>query len=286
MKQTSCIKGNLLILETAFLWSFLGILTKSVTCGAMTVIFVTSLLALGVMMVIYRDQPLRLNRMTLVTGLVTALTHMTFLIANKYTTVSNAIVLQYCSPVFVALYYRFFQKRRLRLPQLAAIFLCFAGLVIFFFDQLGSGNMTGNVLALLSGVLFAGQFYLSALPGNDPVSAGKISHLFCLLTGAACVIPSICKIPAAGWGLGPEQFLPLMAAGILCNGLANVTYASGIRITTALSANMIAMTEVIMAPLWSFLLFHETFGAQAAVGAGLMVGAITYETWYEGSRSS
>lgn len=58
-------------------------------------------------------------------------------------------------------------------------------------------------------------------------------------------------------------------------------YAEGIQRTTALNANLIAMSEVIMAPLWSFVIFHEALGGMAALGAGLMIVAILYETWFE-----
>ncbi len=61
-------------------------------------------------------------------------------------------------------------------------------------------------------------------------------------------------------------------------------YARGICYTTALNANLIAMSEVLMAPLWALLLFGETVGAWAALGAGLMIVSILYETWFE-SRS-
>ena len=51
--------------------------------------------------------------------------------------------------------------------------------------------------------------------------------------------------------------------------------------TTELNANLIASSEIFMAPIWSYLIFHETIGKWAAVGAVLMVGAILYETLFE-----
>ena len=72
----------------------------------------------------------------------------------------------------------------------------------------------------------------------------------------------------------PLVFL-VLAAGLLCTGIPAVTYTIGIQMTTALNANLIAMSEVIMAPLWAFLLFQETIGSWLA--AILMVAAILYE---------
>ena len=76
--------------------------------------------------------------------------------------------------------------------------------------------------------------------------------------------------PGVCWG-EPQSYLVSM-------------YARGICYTTALNANLIAMSEVLMAPLWALLLFGETVGAWAALGAGLMIVSILYETWFE-SRS-
>lgn len=110
--------GNILILETAFLWSFLGIVTKMVTYHGMTVTAVISLVAMLTLRVCNRGSAIRWNRQILLTALATAGQTICFFLANKYTTVANTIVLQYCSPIFVLFYYRIFQKRRLKCQQI------------------------------------------------------------------------------------------------------------------------------------------------------------------------
>ena len=210
--------------------------------------------------------------------MVMAAMNITFLLANKYTTVANAIVLQYSSPIFVVLYYRIFQHKRLKKVQMGTVAVCFVGLLIFFAGQLGSGNLYGNLLALTSGVLFAGSFYLNALPDNEPVGTNFLSNAICTIAGLGYTF--FCVEQA----FEIQQTALLVMAGIFCSGIAAVMYARGIRYTTALNANLIAMSEVLMAPLWALLLFGETVGAWAALGAGLMIVSILYETWFE-SRS-
>lgn len=275
MEQKNRKRGNRLILLTAFFWSFSGIATKVSPCHAMTVSGIMYLMSFLTMSLVHRKRKIVWNTLTVLTGTITALTSITFFIANKYTTVANAIVLQYCSPIFVVLYYRVFQHKRLKAFQLLAIASCFSGLLIFFSSQLGSGNMLGNVLALISGVLFGGAFYLNAKPENDPVATSRIGSLLCTVSGLAytlCFARQVCT---------PGSILFLVITGTFINGFSAVTYAKGIQMTTALNANMIAMTEVLMAPLWSFLLFGENFGKQAGLGAALMIVSILFETWYE-----
>lgn len=79
--------GNILILETAFLWSFLGIATKMVTYHGMTVTAVISLVAMLTLRVCNRGSAIRWNRQILLTALATAGQTICFFLANKYTTV-------------------------------------------------------------------------------------------------------------------------------------------------------------------------------------------------------
>lgn len=275
MKNNMKCKGDLLILGTAFLWSFLGIVTKIVPYHGMTVAGLTSLMASLLLLAVYGKKALMLNRLTFFTAIVTAFMNLTFLLANKHTTVANAIVLQYSSPIFVVLYYRIFQHRKLKKVQMGTVAVCLIGLLIFFSGQLTGGNMPGNLLALTSGILFAGSFYLNALPDNNPTASQFLSNVICTVIGLGYTF--FCTKQSYEF----SQTAFLLASGILCNGLAAVMYSRGICYTTALNANLIAMSEVLMAPLWAFLLFGETLGTLAALGAGLMLLAILYETWFE-----
>lgn len=277
VKNSGQIKGNLLILGTAFLWSFVGIITKAVSYHALTVTGISSIMAVFVLLVYNRKHAWRMTPLAVWTGIVIAVMHICFMVANKHTTVTNAIVLQYSSPIFVVLYYRIFQKRKLKRQQLAAVGVCFLALVLFFSGELTFQNMFGNALAVLSGICFAGEFYLCAKPENDAVLAHVLSHIICIV---------VC-LSYTGLFVSQEydwrQTGLVLLSGVLCIGLAGVTYTIGCRMTTALNANLIAMSEVIMAPLWAFLLFRERVGSWPA--AVLMIAAIVYEIWFEAKEA-
>lgn len=277
MKNSLRFRGNLLILGTAFLWSFVGIITKAVSYHAMTVTGIASIMAVLVLLVYNRRHSWHITPLAVGTGVVIAVMHICFMVANKHTTVTNAIVLQYSSPIFVVLYYRIFQKRKLKKQQLLAVGACFIAMVLFFSGELTTRNMFGNALAVLSGICFAGEFYLCAKPENDAALAHVLSHLICIVVCLGYTGLSVKQ--EYDWG----QTGLVLLSGVLCIGIAAVTYTIGIRMTTALNANLIAMSEVIMAPLWAYLLFEERVGSWPA--AVLMVGAIVYEIWFEAKES-
>ena len=91
--------------------------------------------------------------------------------------------------------------------------------------------MLGNILALASGIMFGGQFYLGAMEDNDPVSANLFSQIICILiTGTYAVFFAHDVFDVRQTGI-------LVVAGFLCSGVAAVLYTRGIQMTTALNAN-------------------------------------------------
>ena len=266
--------GNFLILGTAVLWSFLGIFIQAAGVHGLVSSGITSLVGAAVLVLCNRRHRFCLNRQTFLAGLITAGMNLTFFLANSYTTVTNAIVLQYCSPIFVLILNIVVCHYRPGRLQVLSLGGCMAGMAVFFLDQLSTGNLAGNLLALASGLLFAGSFFLNAKGEVDPISSSLLAFLLDAPVGLFYM--------AASGGFPSLQSLGLLVlGGIFLRGLAGVLYSRGMRLTTALSANMIALSEVFLAPLWARLLFHEALGRYSALGIVLMVSGIVLECYSE-----
>jgi drug/metabolite transporter (DMT)-like permease len=61
-----------------------------------------------------------------------------------------------------------FYKRKPKLSEIAAVAVTLAGMALFFADSLEYGGMLGNVLAIGSGLCFAGVFVCNKRPDTDP----------------------------------------------------------------------------------------------------------------------
>ena len=84
----------------------------------------------------------------------------TFVMATKMTTAANAIVLQFTEPVFLILIVWIVYRQ---IPKKVAVLTCFlvlCGIFCFFFESLSTGGMAGNILAIVSGVTYAGVFLI------------------------------------------------------------------------------------------------------------------------------
>ncbi len=196
------------------------------------------------------------------------LTQTGFIIANKLTTAANAIMLQYASPFFIvllgALIYHYRPTRR----EVTALLIASAGIVLFFLDDLSPGNLTGNILSLLTGLTFAVVFLLNNRPECDTPVALFIGQVGTFLTG----LPFLLSVQ--DWQ--PKPILALCVLGFFQLGLAYLCFSVGIQSTRPLSANLLAMVEPIANPVWVFLVVHEIPGLPAIAGAVIVLAAVLY----------
>lgn len=250
---------------TALCWSFVGLFTRSNTSSAILTTGVSALAGLVFMLVAVRPT-LVMTRRAFLVGLASSVMSTTFIIANKLTTVGSAIVLQYSSTIFVIIY-ESIERRHLPQPsKIAVVAMAFVGMLLFFFDDISLEHMAGNVIAIVSGAFMGITFFMNAKPGSLPLPSSLVG--FAVMS--IFVLASAPEVVTA-----PRTDIALMVAqGCICTGLANIFYVRGVVRVPALTANMICMSEVILAPTWAFLAFGESFGRFALIGAVLIVASI------------
>jgi drug/metabolite transporter (DMT)-like permease len=263
--------GPLAILVSALLWSISGLLIKYVPWHPMAIASGRSLLAAVVLLVYFRRRlQVRLNWLTLLSALSLTLTQCLFVVANKLTTAANAIMLQYTMPIFIVIISAALYKIRPARREILVMVWAMAGIVLFFLDNLAPGNLTGNLLSVLSGITFALFYVLNTRPACQVPQAMFLGQIGTALAG----LPFLATLQ-----LSTISWTPLLAMailGIVQLGLAFVIFQYGIRRTTPLNASLISMAEPIMNPVWVFLLLGERPGLLALVGAAVVISAMIF----------
>src|ERR1044071_5212077 len=150
----------LLVVGAAILWSTGGLFIKATHLSAFELSFGRSLLAAITIVILTRREGFGINRISAITSLLYAGLLILFVLATKLTTAANAIFLQYTAPVYVLILEPIFYKEKFRLRDLITITACLAGMVLFFVGRLRPEDVTGNLVALGSGVCFAFFFLL------------------------------------------------------------------------------------------------------------------------------
>ena len=257
-------RGRLLILSAALLWSLAGVFIKFLDLHALTIVFYRSLFASLVFAPLVRRSHFRLNTAIVVSVLSYTAAISAFVAANKLTTAANAIVLQYTAPVFVFLFTRWVWGERISRQNGLALVVAMIGVTIIGGDSAGAPEMTGVLLALLSGVLFA--IYMVNLRRT-----GEVAPVY--LTWSNNLVCALLLLPVV-WsrlGLTLHQTIVLAVMGGMQLGMPYFLFSKGLRSVPLQEASLIALIEPVLNPLWVALIVGEIPSLATLIGGATIV---------------
>ena len=270
MENSNKSAGILAMAATAFLWSIAGLFIKVIDWNPIAIAGMRSFIASIVIFVYLKRPEFNFSFPQIAAAIAHAVTMLLFVAANKTTTAANAILLQYTAPVLTAFIGAVLLKERPRVEHYVALPLAAAGMIIMFFNELGGGNLFGNVLALMSAITLSFYFvFMRMQKDGSPLESILLSHW---LTAIICIIISF-FLPF------PQVTLKSLAAiavlGIVQLGLSAILFSIAIKRVSAISANLIAVIEPVFNPVWVFIAIGEAPGVNALIGGGIIVLAVT-----------
>jgi drug/metabolite transporter (DMT)-like permease len=254
------------LIAAAVLWSTSGAFIKLVDWTPMPIAGVRSAIAAIVLVMVIRRPHFTWSRAQVGGALAYACSVTLFVAAMKWTSVANAIVLQYTAPIHVALLGAWLLDERTTGLDWLSIAITMAGVAMFFVEALSPGALLGNLTALASGFAFACLIIaLRSQRHGSPFESILLGNLL----AAAISLPfwSHPAPDAVGW-------LVLVFLGVFQLGVAHVLYASALRHVRALEAALVPMIEPILSPLWALLVIGERPGPFAIAGGCLVLGTV------------
>lgn len=265
MKQS---KGIFYVLMAAVLFSIGGLCIKMVPWSPLAINGARNLIS-SIMIGIYLKMthhkivinPAVLFGAVCMTGVTTLYT-----IANKLTTAANTIVLQFTAPVFVIFFMWIFFKERPKRVDIIATAAVFAGILCFFIDGLSSGNMLGNIVAVLSGVAYAGVFMMNSFEKSDSLSSIFLGQA---LSAVTCI-----WFVFGETDFGVTAVGGILALGIFQVGLAYILMSKGLDEVPAVTASLTTAIEPILNPILVAIFYHEMITSLSFVGAVIVIIAV------------
>jgi DME family drug/metabolite transporter len=282
LKKIAGVSPLLLVLGAAILWSTGGLFIKATHLSAFELSFGRSLLAAVTIAVVTRREGFGLNRVSAFTSLLYAALLILFVLATKLTTAANAIFLQYTAPVYVLILEPLFYKEKFRLRDFATVTACLAGMSLFFVGKLRPEDVSGNLLALASGVCFALFFLLLRHSKARDVNRASSAIYGNLIVVSICA-PAF--FIAARQGISGEDFARIAYLGIVQIGFAYLLFtlamARGVR---SLDASIIGYVEPVLNPIWVFLFIGERPSGWAIVGGAIIIASVICHMLIETKR--
>lgn len=264
-------KAILEMLTCAALWSIAGIFMKMLPWNGFAIASLRSLIA-GLTIACYMHLTRRkfvLNKKTLLSGILTGCVYTCFACANKLTTAANAIVLQFTSPVFIVIFSALLFGTKIKKADLVTVLITLAGIALFFFDELESGYVFGNFVAIAAGMFMAGMYIaVGNLEGDARFTAIVIGQTVTFLIGLPFVITTK---PV----LTPVTLSCILVLGIFQLGISYILYVKSSEYCPPLACCLLGGLEPLLNPVWVMLFDGEKPGIFSLIGGIIVVATIT-----------
>jgi drug/metabolite transporter (DMT)-like permease len=200
--------------------------------------------------------------------------------------VTVAVTLMYCAPVFVYLLSFALKLDRSTPLKWAAIAVVMLGVMLLTrIDETGAGGVTpiGVGAGLLSGLSYAVFIFgfKYAEPHGSPQAILVIAFavLAALLIWPSDTDQTVAALSTPSWPL----FLML---GVLGAGLSFILYIVGLRHTAPVAASILAMVEPVTASLFGVVVLHDSLVGSQIFGMVLILVTVTVMSAYSRTRQA
>jgi drug/metabolite transporter (DMT)-like permease len=268
--------GLLVVTCATVLWSTAGIFVRLTDLDVWAVLGWRSLfatLALFVMAAIKNGKRtpqlfLKPSRAVLMTIPIATINMGTYVVALKLTSVANVMIVYATVPLITAgIAYLAIGERTTRLVLTVSL-VAFAGVVFMVSGAARMGDIAGCAVALLMTVAMAMQIIMARrYPNLDMAIVNTFASLACMIVG---LMLSQAGVPS--W----HDLLVLAAFGISNTALAYFFVMIGARHIPSAEVGLIGMIDVILGPLWVWLLFAENPGHKTLIGGAVVLCAVGY----------
>lgn len=265
--------GASLVLASAVMFSFSGVLTKAIDAGSWTILTWRGLIGgAGIAAYVWlrnRDRPIRevfrLGRDGWLVATVGGIGSITFIVAFKNTLVANVSVIYATIPFIAALLERVILGRSMRRRTLYAAVASLVGVVIIVGGSLGSPNLTGDTVAIAMVVLNALYMVLiRKFPDTDSVLAGAAA-------GPALFI--------AGWfftnplDVSSRDAVLLLVFGFVF-AVASVLWIEGTKLIPAAESGLLGSAETPIAIGMAWIILSEVPPLASGIGAAIVLATV------------
>lgn len=278
-------RGYLFVVCAALLWAASGTAARFLFRSGMTPFQLVQLrttiaaVLLFLWLFLFRRHLLRIDRRDtpyfLLLGAILAAVQFTYLYTISRIPVAVAILIQYQSPVLIALHARIVRKRRLSRVALLAIIGAIAGCYLMvgaYNVALFSLNRTGLLSGLVSSAVFA-WYAVKSEDGMPRYSAWTLLSYALLI---AAIIWNVLQPPFGSFGGGYEPGLwgYVLYIAIFGTALPFGLYNLGIASIKAVHASVTATLEPVFAGLMAYALLGEVLEPWQTLGAVLVILSI------------
>jgi len=267
-------RGVALVLAATLLWSLAGVFARLLGhLDVWTVLGWRALLGSASISVVglieWRrgrlDYPFAFGRLSPVVALLAMVAISAYTASVMTTTIADVMIIYATLPFVAAAIGYAVNREPVSQRTLIASSAALAGIAVMVASGLGSGRLLGQALSALMTISFAAMVVLQRRrPGASMIAVNAIGALGSGLFG-------LLNSPHPPVGL--YDLAVLLVFGFTTIGLAFVLFMEGAKFVPSAEAGLISLLDVVLGPIWVFLVFGENPGAPTLVGGAVVLGA-------------
>jgi drug/metabolite transporter (DMT)-like permease len=211
------------------------------------------------------------GRAGLIAAISSTLANLMFLAAVTQTTAANLVFIIALNPVICAVLAWFILKERIHWQTALAMVLALTGVGIIVWNGFSVGTSTGDLLAFGVATCMAVTLTAARWSGKNIMTSLAVGALASACISAFWAEPS--TLPAVSWG-----WLALNA--LLIVPIAMALLIVGPRYLPAAEVAMFFLLELILTPLWMWLIFGELPTREALIGGVvILLTLLSHSVW-------
>lgn len=201
-------------------------------------------------------------------GLVLAFSGGIF--AIQATTVANAMFLFAAAPFFAAVLGWVVLRESVRKATWVAMLVALSGVGLMVWEGISLGRMSGNIAALISALGFS--IFTVALRWrrlNDMMPTVFIGGVLAIIFSGG-----ICYGADYGLVIPLNDILIAFSMGVFQVGAGLTLYTIGSKTVPAAELALLSLTEVVLGPVWVWMVFGERVDFYTLLGGGILLIAL------------
>ncbi len=268
--------GVFLVAASAVTWSIGGIFARMLSVDEWTTVSMRAAMGAVYMAVgliaVHRGNALKALRSIGWFGVgVAALASLSMLFyvgALFHTSIANVSVIYATTPFIAAGLAWLIMREAVSARTLIASLVALVGVVVMVWGSFGSSHLFGDTLAMGMALSFATVAVIArARPGLEMLPVNLYSCIFTAIVGLPFATPS---------SASPLDWLVLAAFAFTSIPLAFFMFLAGARKIPAAESGLITTLDVVLSPLWVYLIFAENPGQAAIVGGSIVFAAVVW----------
>ena len=197
--------------------------------------------------------------------------NITFIISIQNTNVANTLIMVAMAPMLSAVLATVFLKEKTNIKTWIAIFITFFSVAFIFYDSLKLGNILGDIFGFITALGLAINANLARYAKDRDLVPSAVLGKLCVAIFAFFFVEN--------FELVESDLIIVPTMCIMCVAIPFVLVTIAPRFISAPEVNLFFLLEVIIGPIWVWVIINEKPSIETIIGGFVIIVTIATHSY-------